>query len=109
MKKINHLHVLLAKHKLKRGKFRGSGFNMLLERYNRLKAGDHVWDADLGYLVWSGSEWLSDTFTRANSGKVTIASKEDIEEARANKNTVALSYMILKEDVKYLPDHLQKH
>jgi hypothetical protein len=60
MKKINHLHALLAKHKLKRGKFRGSGVNLLQERYNRLKPGDHVWDADLGYLVWNGTAWLSD-------------------------------------------------
>jgi hypothetical protein len=40
--------------------FRGSGIHMMQQTYKApLKKGDHVWDADWGYLMWDGKEWKS--------------------------------------------------
>lgn len=43
------------------GRFVGSGIYMSFQTFGHpLKAGDHCFDADFGYMVYDGREWLSD-------------------------------------------------
>lgn len=43
---------------LKVGKFCGSGIHMAQQTYSfTLTPGDWAWDADWGYLMWTGKDW----------------------------------------------------
>jgi hypothetical protein len=54
---MDHVKQIAKRLGLKVGDWKGAGIHMHLQPYKSLNPGDFVWDADFGYMMYTGKGW----------------------------------------------------